>query len=264
MVAALTIAGSDSGGGAGLQADLKTFAAHGVFGATAVTAITAQNTAGVAAVHALPPDLVTAQIDAVMADTGVDVVKTGMLATFGIIEAVAAAASRHGFGSLVVDPVIVATSGAPLLDEGALEALQARLLPLATVVTPNVPEAEALAGIPIGGAEGMREAARRILDMGPAAVIVKGGHLQDGAEIEDVLLDRGSFRTFRTPRVPCGPAHGTGCTFSAALAACLAMGYGLDQAVPAAQAYVGGAIRHGRNGLGGRLLNHAWQTEARS
>ena len=261
MVTALTIAGSDSGGGAGVQADLKTFAAHGVYGASAVTAITAQNTRGVSAVQALPPELVVAQIDAVVADTGADAVKTGMLANRPVVEALADAAKRHRWTRLVVDPVIVATPGTRLLDEGALDELRGRLLPLALVVTPNIPEAEALSGVAIQDEEDVREAARRILACGPDAVIVTGGHRPATEMVEDVLLDRNGIRVFRVPRVPGGPVHGTGCTFAAALTARLASGQMLDEALPAAQAYLAGAIRHGRDGRGGRLLNHAWQTK---
>ena len=260
MVTALTIAGSDSGGGAGLQADLKTFAAHDVYGASAVTAITAQNTEGVTAMQALPPELVVAQIDAVVADTGADAVKTGMLANRRTVEAVAGAAARHGWTRLVVDPVIVATSGARLLDEDALDALRGRLLPLALVTTPNIQEAEALSGITVRDEGDVREAARRILAHGPAAVIVKGGHRPTAEMVEDVLLDCDGIRVFRVPRVTGGAAHGTGCTFAAALTALLSEGRSLGEAIPVAQAYVAGAIRHGRDGLGARLLNHAWQT----
>ena len=264
MLTALTIAGSDSGGGAGIQADLKTFLAHGVFGATAVTAVTAQNTEGVAAIEALAPVLVTAQIDAVFGDTGADAVKTGMLANAGIIEAVAGALTRHRVTRLVVDPVIVATSGARLLDEAALDTLRARLLPLAAVVTPNVPEAEALAGMAIASDDDAREAARRIRALGPAAVLLKGGHRTTGDAVEDLLLDDAGAHVFRVPREPGPAAHGTGCTFAAALAARLARGETLAAAIPAVQRYVAGAIRHGRDGIGARLLNHGWDLAERA
>jgi hydroxymethylpyrimidine/phosphomethylpyrimidine kinase len=259
VTTALTIAGSDSGGGAGIQADLKTFLAHGVYGASALTAVTAQNTGGVAAVEALPPSLVAAQVDAVLADTGADAVKTGMLATAGIVEAVADALARHQVTRVVVDPVIVATSGARLLDDDALDALRTRLLPHAAVVTPNVPEAEALADLRITSDEEAREAARRILALGPAAVLLKGGHRVTGADVEDLLVDRDGARVFRVPREPGPAAHGTGCTFAAALAAHLARGESLAAAVPAVQRYVAGAIRHGRDGIGARLLDHGWE-----
>ena len=177
MHRALTIAGSDSGGGAGIQADLKTFAAHGVYGMSAITAVTAQNTLGVLAWEALSADLVTAQIEAVAGDIGVDAVKTGMLANAAIVEAVAAAVKSLDLPQLVVDPVMVAKGGDSLLEEDAVRAMRTELLPLAHIVTPNIPEAEILAGIPIRSIEAMREAGRRILDLGPRVVLVKGGHL---------------------------------------------------------------------------------------
>lgn len=260
MVAALTIAGSDSGGGAGLQADLKTFAAHGVFGASAVTAITAQNTAGITTMEPLTPALVTAQVDAVISDTGAVATKTGMLVTFAIVDAVATTVKRHALSPLVVDPVLVATSGARLLDDGALGAMRERLFPLATVVTPNLPEAEAITGLAIKSDEDLREAARRLQELGPGTVIITGGHDASGNTVRDLLFDCGSFRVFTTPRVPGGRAHGTGCTFAATLTALLGTGHGLDEAIPAAQAYVAGALQHGYDGIGGRLLNHAWRS----
>jgi hydroxymethylpyrimidine/phosphomethylpyrimidine kinase len=259
VLTVLTIAGSDSGGGAGIQADLKTFLAHGVFGASALTAITAQNTGGVAAVEALAPALVAAQVDAVFSDTGADAVKTGMLATAGIIDAVTGALARHRVTRLVVDPVIGATSGARLLDETALDALRTRLLPLAAVVTPNVPEAEALAGMAITSDGDARAAARRIRALGAAAVVLKGGHRATGDVVEDLLVDDDGEQVFRVPREPGPAAHGTGCTFAAALAARLARGEALTIAVPAVQRYVAGAIRHGRAGIGARLLHHGWK-----
>jgi hydroxymethylpyrimidine/phosphomethylpyrimidine kinase len=261
MVTVLTIAGSDSCGGAGIQADLKTFLALGVYGASAVTAVTAQNTAGVTTFEALSPALVTAQIDAVLAEGAPSAVKTGMLANREIVEAVAAVARRHKLRRLVLDPVIVATSGARLLDGEALLALRERLIPLAYVVTPNVPEAEALSGVTIRTDADVHEAARRILALGPTAVVIKGGHRPTGISVEDLLLSGEGAHVYRIPREAGGATHGTGCTFGAALAARLATGYPLEDAIGSAQIYVAGAIRHGRDGIGGRLLDHAWQTK---
>ncbi len=202
---ALTIAGSDSGGGAGIQADLKTFAAHGVYGTSAITAVTAQNTIGVSGIHVVPDDFVTAQVEAVVSDLGCDAVKTGMLANSTIVEAVAAAVEALELPNLVVDPVMLAKSGDPLLDEEAVHALRWTLLRLARVVTPNIPEAEVLAKMSIGSLADMREAATRIAMLKPAAVVIKGGHLP-GPEIVDVLLADGEFHEFVGPRIE-GPQH---------------------------------------------------------
>ena len=242
-IVALTVAGSDSGGGAGIQADLKTFAAHGVYGVSAITAVTAQNTRAVSAVEALSPGIVAAQIAAVVDDFRVAALKTGMLANSGIIGAVARVLRVSRVGPLVVDPVMVAKSGDRLLDADALDTLKRDLLPLATVVTPNLPEAEVLAGIPIRTLDDQREAARRIVALGARAVVVKGGHAQS-SEIVDVLFDGQAFTEFRGERVPGTSTHGTGCTFSAAIAAQLALGRGIQEAIPLAQAYVAKAIRN--------------------
>jgi hydroxymethylpyrimidine/phosphomethylpyrimidine kinase len=256
---ALTVAGSDSGGGAGIQADLKTFAAHGVFGTSALTAVTAQNTLGVVAVATLPPAIVAAQIEAVVSDLGVHAAKTGMLATAAIVETVAATLARLGVPRLVVDPVMVAKSGDRLLDEADREAILTRLLPLADVVTPNIPEAEALAGLSITTAADCHEAARRLLAHGARAVLVKGGHLP-GEAIVDRLFDESGSYEFRTLRVPGVHTHGTGCTFAAALAAHLALGRTLRDAIPLAQQYVAGAIRHAPGlGRGHGPMQHEWQ-----
>jgi hydroxymethylpyrimidine/phosphomethylpyrimidine kinase len=259
MPCALTIAGSDSGGGAGIQADLKTFAAHGVYGTSAVTAVTAQNTLGVSMFEALSPRLVAAQIEAVVTDIRIDAAKTGMLATAAIVEIVASALSEHRVPHLVVDPVMVAKSGDRLLDGAALDSIQERLLPLASVVTPNVPEAEALAGMTIRDEKDRHEAARRIAALGPAAVIVKGGHFPTD-DIVDLLYADDEFVDFRHRRVPGRHTHGTGCTFSAALAAQLALGRSLRQAIPLAQQYVAGAISRAP-GIGGGHgpMNHFWE-----
>ncbi len=227
MPTALTIAGSDSGAGAGIQADLKTFAAHGVYGTSAITALTAQNTIGVTAVHAVPDDIVAAQIEAVVTDIGCDAVKTGMLANSTIVEAVAAAIESMDLPNLVVDPVMIAKSGDSLLDDEAIHALRWTLLRLARVVTPNIPEAEVLAKMTVRTRDDMREAARRIAMLKPGAVVIKGGHLP-GPEIVDLLLEHGEFTEFTGPRIETRNTHGTGCTFAAAIAAQLARGVTLE------------------------------------
>ena len=242
MRKALTIAGSDSSGGAGIQADLKTFAAHGVYGLSAITAVTAQNTLGVTAVETLSADLVTAQIEAVMSDLGADAAKTGMLANAAIVEAVAAAVEALQIPLLVVDPVMIAKSGDRLLDDEALGAMKSELLRKAFVVTPNIPEAETLAGITISSEEARREAARRIHAMGPSAVVIKGGHLPS-VNIVDLLYDGRRFVEFPAERVAGTSTHGTGCTFAAAVTAHLALGDTLEDSIRQAQAYIASAIR---------------------
>ena len=240
---ALTVAGSDSGGGAGIQADLKTFAAHGVYGVSAITAVTAQNTQGVSAVQVLKPATVLSQIGAIITDFQVAALKTGMLANATIVEAVARAIRSANLGPLVVDPVMVAKSGDRLLDERAMAAMTGELFPLAALVTPNMPEAEALTGIAVRTLDDQREAAQRIVALGARAVVVKGGHAQS-ADIVDVLFDGQAFTEFRHERVPGTSTHGTGCTFSAAITAQLALGRGIQEAIPLAQAYVAKAIRN--------------------
>jgi hydroxymethylpyrimidine/phosphomethylpyrimidine kinase len=258
MPTALTIAGSDSGAGAGIQADLKTFAAHGVYGTSAITAVTAQNTLGVTMFEAMPADLVTAQIEAVFSDLGADAVKTGMLPNAAVVEAVAAAIHALDIPLLVVDPVMIAKSGDRLTDDEALAAMKSELLARALVVTPNIPEAEVLSGITIGTAEDCREAARRIHGLGAAAVIIKGGHLPT-ADISDLLFDGHRFREFRHERVAGPHTHGTGCTFAAALTSQLALGRSLEEAIPLAQSYVAGAIRHAPGlGRGHGPMDHFW------
>jgi hydroxymethylpyrimidine/phosphomethylpyrimidine kinase len=259
MRTALTIAGSDSGGGAGIQADLKTFAAHGVFGTSAVTAITAQNTLGVTAWQAMPADLVTAQIEAVAADFDLRAVKVGMLATAAIVEAVAAAIMELDLPDVVVDPVMVATGGDRLLDEDAIEAIKRELMPHTRVLTPNVPEAEALSGMGIASVDDMRSAARRILASGPRVVLVKGGHLT-GPESVDVVVTAHESFDLRRPRVETTSTHGTGCTLSSAIAANLALGLELQPALERAREYVDGAIRHAPGlGRGHGPLGHFWR-----
>ena len=258
MPVALTIAGSDSGGGAGIQADLKTFAAHGVYGTSAIAALTAQNTMGVSGVHVVPDDFLALQIEAVVTDLGCNAVKTGMLANALLVEAAAAAVESFELPNLVVDPVMIAKSGDRLLDDEAVHALRWTLLRLARVVTPNIPEAEVLAKMPIASVADMREAARRIAALKPAAVVVKGGHLA-GTEVVDVLYEQGEFHEFRGARVEGPHTHGTGCTFAAAITAHLARGATVRDAVPAAKAYVEGAMRKGIPlGKGHRPLDHFW------
>ena len=252
---AMTIAGSDSGGGAGIQADLKTFACHGVYGTSVLTAVTAQNTREVTLVHEVPPEVVTAQIDAVLVDIGADAVKTGMLSSSPIIEAVVEALERHGVTRLVVDPVMVAKSGDRLLRMEAVKSLRALLLPLATVVTPNVPEAEVLAEMTIENGDDARRAAVRIYEQGAGAVVVKGGHLLGPAV--DRLYDGHNFKEFSAPRVDTKNTHGTGCTFASAIAAGLAKGMILEEAVKGAKDFVTEAMRQSYSvGHGHGPLNH--------
>jgi hydroxymethylpyrimidine/phosphomethylpyrimidine kinase len=259
MHTALTIAGSDSGGGAGIQADLKTFAAHGVYGTSVLTAVTAQNTLRVTAVHVLPPEIVAAQIDAVASDIRVDAVKTGMLANARIIAAVAAQLAHWRLPQLVVDPVMVAKSGDRLLEPDAVEAIRAALLPLAAVVTPNRMEAEVLAGRPVETLADAREAARRIRGDGGVAVVIKGGHF-DGPRLTNLLYDGLDFVEYVTARVDSRHTHGTGCTFASALAAHLALGHSLVEAVDRATRYVAGAVAHGLPiGSGHGPVDHFWR-----
>ena len=256
---ALTIAGSDSGGGAGIQADLKTFQALGVYGASVLTAITAQNTLGVYAVHEVPTDVIAAQIDAVASDLGVDGAKTGMLSSAAIIATVADRVRHWGFQDvLVVDPVMVAKSGDRLLREDAVDALKRHLLPLAAVLTPNVPEAEVLVGREITREEDMRRAAREIAAMGAGAVVMKGGHLP--GDPVDLLFDGRTFYRFPARRVDTPNTHGTGCTYSSAIAAGLARGLSTPDAVAEAKTYLAGAIKQATPlGAGHGPVMHDWQ-----
>ncbi len=242
MPSVLTIAGSDSSAGAGIQADLKTFAALGVYGTCAITAITAQNTRGVTAVQETPPGIVAAQIDAVAADIRPDAIKTGMLASAPIVEVVAAKVREYGLPNLVVDPVMVAKSGDRLLREDAVTALRDLLLPLAAVVTPNLPEADVLAGFAIDSDEDVRRAAKEIVGLGARAVVVKGGH-REAAEAVDVLYDGATFRDYSAARIDTTSTHGTGCTFASAIAAYLARGEPLAEAVGQAKDYLTEALR---------------------
>jgi hydroxymethylpyrimidine/phosphomethylpyrimidine kinase len=252
---ALTIAGSDSGGGAGIQADLKTFSAFRVFGTSVITALTAQNSLGVHGVLNVAPEFVARQIDAVLSDIGADAIKIGMLSTAPIIEAVAGRLRAHDRRPIVLDPVMIAKSGDPLLEPAARVALIAEMLPLAAVVTPNLHEAAALAGMSVESEADMADVARRILALGPRAVLVKGGHLKDAAT--DLLWDGQTLHRFEAPRLDSPHTHGTGCTLSAAIAAGLAHGRSLVDAVGEAKRYVTAAIRSGfQAGHGVGALRH--------
>jgi hydroxymethylpyrimidine/phosphomethylpyrimidine kinase len=239
---ALTVAGSDSGGGAGIQADLKTFAALGVHGTSAITAITAQNTINVDAIFELPIAIIVAQIDAVAGDLGVAAAKTGMLASSRIIEAVASSIERHRIEKLVVDPVMVAKGGAKLLRDDAIEALRSRLLPLAAIITPNLPEAEVILGRRIRTVDDRREAARDLVALGPRAAVVKGGHAYD--DVTDVYWDGSAMVELPGVRVATLNTHGSGCVFSAAIAAGLAKGFEPLDAVRQAKEFISAAIEH--------------------
>lgn len=256
---ALTIAGSDCSGGAGIQADLKTMAAHKVYGMSVITTLTAQNTTGVAGVHEAPPEFVAAQMDSVFTDIRPDAVKIGMTSNPEIIAVIAAKLREYGAERVVVDPVMVATSGASLMRGGAVGALVEHLLPLAAVITPNIPEAEVLSGLSIRGVEDMERAAEAIARGTGGAVLVKGGHLSGSAD--DVLWLDGRAVWFRAPRVDNPNTHGTGCTLSSAIACNLAKGRGVEESVHRAKAYITGALRAGLNlGRGSGPLDHAWAT----
>ncbi|MBA2428039.1 MAG: bifunctional hydroxymethylpyrimidine kinase/phosphomethylpyrimidine kinase [Actinobacteria bacterium] len=261
---ALTIAGSDSGGGAGIQADLKTFFAHGCFGMSALTALTAQNTVGVAGIHEVPPEFVVLQIEAVASDIGVDATKTGMLASSPVVEAVAAAVEVHGLAPLVVDPVFVSKHRDRLLEEDAVAALTERLFPLATLITPNLHEAGALVGGEISTLGDMKEAARALLAMGPGAVLVKGGHLP-GERALDVYLDGDGFIELEGRRFDTEDTHGTGDTLAASIAARLAWGDELVVAVRHGKSFVTGAVERSlRLGRGYGPVNQDWRRAPRA
>ncbi len=257
----LSIAGSDSGGGAGIQADLKTISALGCYGMTAITALTAQNTQGVRAIHAVPPQMLQDQIDAVVEDIGVHAAKIGMLHAPEIVATVAAAIDRHRLAPVVLDPVMVATSGAVLIGEAAIAELVARLFPRAALVTPNLDEAALLVGRRLDGESAMLEAAQRLQAIGARAVLVKGGHLE-GDTVSDLLVDAESrVHWIRAPRIDSPNTHGTGCTLSSAIAARLALGDTLADAVSAAHAFVRAALVAGasvRTGHGSGPLNHGF------
>jgi hydroxymethylpyrimidine/phosphomethylpyrimidine kinase len=258
MHTALTIAGSDSGGGAGIQADLKTFAALGVYGTSAITAVTAQNTLEVRAWEPISESLVVAQIEAVVEDIGADAVKIGMLATAGIVRAVERTIVGLGLRRIVIDPVMIAKGGDRLLQEDAVAALR-RFLPRAHVVTPNIPEAEVLTGLRIRTLDDMREAGRRILADGSRVVLVKGGHAEGPESVDIACTAEGTFEV-RGPRLSGRNTHGTGCTLSSAIAAHLARGMSDEQALRHSRAYLEGAIRSAPEiGRGHGPLNHMWQ-----
>ena len=248
MKIALTIAGSDSGGGAGIQADLKTFHQFGVYGTSVIVAITAQNTIGVRAVHAVPADIVAAQLDAVAEDLPPAALKTGMLADAPLVRQVAAAIRQRGWTRYVLDPVMVATSGDRLLDADAIALVRTELVPLAAVVTPNLDEAELLTGDEVRDPAQMKRAGQALLELGAAAALIKGGHLE-GAELTDLLVTRESVRAFTHPRLDTRSTHGTGCTLSAAITAGLALGQPLGVSVEHALDYVRRAMA-GAPGLG--------------
>jgi hydroxymethylpyrimidine/phosphomethylpyrimidine kinase len=257
----LSIAGSDSGGGAGIQADLKTFSALGCYGMTGITALTAQNTTGVRAIHGVPPQMLRDQIDAVLEDIGVDAVKIGMLHSPDIVQVVADAIDRHAMPCVVLDPVMVATSGAVLIDHPAIAALVRELFGRAVLVTPNLDEASLLVGRSLSSENDMQDAARELLAMGARAVLLKGGHLA-GDVVSDLLLTAiDAPHWMRAPRIHTVNTHGTGCTLSSAIAGHLAMGYSLMDAVKAARAYVRGALAAGasvKTGQGSGPLNHGF------
>ena len=253
----LTIAGSDCSGGAGIQADLKTMAAHRLYGMSVVTALTAQNTTGVTAVMEASPEFVEEQIDRVFSDIRPDAVKIGMVSNRDIIRAIARKLKEHGARHIVADPVMVATSGSRLMDEGAAEALKTELLPLAEVVTPNLAEAQVLSGMSIACREDMERAARVIAEGLKGSVLVKGGHLDGSAD--DLLFAQGRAVWIRGGRVDNPNTHGTGCTLSSAIACNLAMGRSLEESVRRAKAYLTGALKDGMNlGAGSGPLNHLW------
>jgi hydroxymethylpyrimidine/phosphomethylpyrimidine kinase len=257
---ALTIAGSDSGGGAGIQADLKTFAALGCYGMSVITALTAQNTVTVTGIHPAPPEFIAEQIDVIMEDIGVDAVKIGMLHSSAVIRVVAERLAHYDVSNVVVDPVMVAKSGARLLQEGAVEALKELLLPLATVLTPNLPEAAMLLRRPIVGTTDMEEACQDLARLGPAAVLLKGGHLA-GASSPDLLFCQAddAWLSLEAERVETANTHGTGCTLSSAIAAHLASGCSIQEAVRRAKVYITEALRAGafyRLGRGHGPVHH--------
>ena len=255
----LSIAGSDSGGGAGIQADLKTIAALGCYGMTAITALTAQNTQGVRAIHGVPPQMLRDQIDAVVEDIGVDAVKIGMLHAPEIVLTVAEAIDRHRLGKVVLDPVMVATSGAVLIDNPAIAVLVRELFPRALLVTPNLDETALLVGRPLHNAQDMERAAYELLERGARAVLIKGGHLPGETVIDLLLTAAGDKHWMQAPRIHSANTHGTGCTLSSAIAACLALDQPLLQAVETARAYVRAAMLAGakvKTGAGSGPLNH--------
>ena len=257
MKTALTIAGSDSSGGAGIQADIKTMTVNGVYAMSAVTALTAQNTTGVTGIFEVTPEFLGQQIDAVFTDIPPDAVKIGMVSSGGLIHVIAEKLKEYGAKNIVADPVMVSTAGSRLMKEEALQTLEAELIPLATVITPNIPEAEILSGMEIQNAEGITAAARQIGDKFGCAVLLKGGHSVSDAD--DLLYNNGSFKWFRGRRIDNPNTHGTGCTLSSAIAANLAKGHDLETAVERAKEYISGALGAMLDlGRGSGPMNHAF------
>lgn len=258
---AMTVAGSDSGGGAGIQADLKTFEAFGVFGTSVLTALTAQDTTGVHGVHEVPAGFVRLQLDVVLRDIGADAVKTGMLANADVIATVADGFRAHAVERLVVDPVAASKHGDPLIHEDAIETLVAELLPLAEIVTPNVGEVALLTGVKVETVADLDRAAEAVLGLGPRWVLVKGGHLPDNEDAVDLLTDGVTRHEVRSRRFDTRDTHGTGCTLASAIAAGLARGEEVPSAVADAKSYVTGAIEHGlRVGAGIGPVDHHWRS----
>ncbi|MBI2547918.1 bifunctional hydroxymethylpyrimidine kinase/phosphomethylpyrimidine kinase [Candidatus Woesearchaeota archaeon] len=264
---ALTIAGSDSGGGAGIQADLKTFAMLGVHGSCVITALTAQNTREVTAVHNIPLEMITAQLDAVMVDIGADAVKIGMLSNAAIITTVVAGLQKHHLKNIIVDPVMIAASGAKLLEDQAIATLKRELIPHAALITPNIPEAEILVGHPLKTPKAIEEAGKELLCLGCAAVLIKGGHATTNTttnDVKDYFFDGTDLHVFTNKRF-AKEGHGTGCTLSSAITAYLARGMTMKDAVQHAIAYVHGAIKHGyKVGACNYVLDHGWQQKKAS
>ena len=259
----LTVAGSDSGGGAGIQADLKTFQELDVFGMSAITALTAQNTVGVHGVWDVPADFITLQMDVVLADIGADAVKTGMLSSAGIIDAVAKGLAAHKVTRLIVDPVCASKHGDPLLQPDAVDALRNRIAPLAEVLTPNLGEVAVLTGVEVRTRDDLSRAARAVKELGSQWVLVKGGHLDSDDEAVDLLFDGREEIYLAGPRFASADTHGTGCTLASAIAAHRARGLEVEPAVRAAKDYVSGAIRSGlRLGRGIGPVDHGWQRRA--
>lgn len=257
MFKAMTIAGSDSGGGAGIQADLKTFTAFGVYGTSALTALTAQNTIGVQEIFEVPPHFVREQIRSVMTDIGTNAAKTGMLANESIVDIVSETIREYQIPKVVVDPVMIAKGGDPLLAESARQQIKRSLIPLAKVVTPNVFEAETILNLQINSLDDMKKAARELKETGCEWVVIKGGHLQNDAEAIDVVYNGKDFHILRSERLNTKNTHGTGCTFSSAIAAGLAKGYETLKAIETAKAYISAAIRENVHiGSGHGPTNH--------
>ena len=259
---ALTIAGSDSGGGAGIQADLKTFTVFEVFGMSAITSVTAQNTKAVLGISNLSADFVGLQIDAVVKDIGVDAVKIGMLSNRDIVQVVARKISEHGLQNVVLDPVMVSSNGDPLLESDAVELLITKLFPLSKVVTPNIPEAEVITGSTISSVHEMKIVAEKIKFLGPENVLLKGGHFQNSKEAIDILYDGENFHEYVTSRIDTKNTHGTGCTYSAAICAGLAKGFSIHESVKIAKNYVTLAIQNSFDlGKGHGPLNHFYKID---